>query len=120
MKRYLSMFLIMLLLFPTTPLSVFANTLENTETNVLEPTAYFPLNEDLEDKTGNNPAGVPWRRWEEGITEWGKAEGHTFEFHEEEGSIYFDGTTGIRLGENLITSNTYSYSIWLKHAPYEE
>ena len=111
------MFLIMLLLFPTTPLSVFANTLENTETmTTLEPTAYYALDGDFTDKTGNNETGVPFRRFEEDVSDWGEVRDYTFEFHQEgrNQAVYFDGTTGVKLADNLITSDTYSYSLWLK------
>ena len=116
LKRYLSMFLILLLLLPTTPLSVSANTVETRDSSTsFEPTAYYPLDGDITDSTGNNDAGLPWRR-EEGDSQWGEAKDYTFEFHQEgrNQSAYFDGTTGIKLANNLITSDTYSYSLWLK------
>ncbi|MCZ0703849.1 LPXTG-motif cell wall-anchored protein [Natronobacillus azotifigens] len=117
MKRFLAIFLVFLLLFPTSTLSVLASELATTEsTPSLEPTAYYPLDGDLLDSTSSNDAGIPWRREEAGVSDWGPVDGYTFEFHEEgrNQAVYFDGTTGIKLADNLITSDTYSYSLWLK------
>ncbi|GEN56730.1 hypothetical protein GCM10012290_15300 [Halolactibacillus alkaliphilus] len=117
MKRRLAVLLIFLLLFPTTTLQLVAQTSHSDKTTpLLTPTAYFPFDGDLADAKQPSQSGVAWTRFEEGVSTWGEKENYTFDFVSSglNQAVVFDGETGIKLPEELLTSDSYSYSFWLK------
>ncbi|WP_062321456.1 LamG-like jellyroll fold domain-containing protein [Halolactibacillus sp. JCM 19043] len=118
MKRLMSMILIISLLLPTSTLRLIAETTVPDEEGgqTVSPTAYFPFDGNLADQTDSQKTGTAWTRYEEGVSEWGEQSDYTFTY-EENGvnqSVRFDGTTGIKLPDNLLTSDTYSVGFWLK------
>ncbi|MDQ0257359.1 arabinan endo-1,5-alpha-L-arabinosidase [Evansella vedderi] len=70
--------------------------------------AHYPLNGDLEDITGNFRNGeVTGDRMD---NEGGKISYFEGQFGQ---AAYFDGESGVRLPDGLISSDTYSVSLWL-------
>lgn len=120
MKRFLTMFLVLLLVFQAPYATVLANedveVQSNSETFSLTPTAYYSFDDTLTEATGTYSEGIPWRKMEEGISEWGGVDDYTFTFSDngKNQAVHFDGTTGLMLAKDLITKDTYSYSFWLK------
>ncbi len=118
MKRLIVMILIICLLLPTSTLRLIAETTKPGEEDIqtVSPTAYYPFDGELTDQTDSQKTGTAWTRYEEGVSDWGERLDVPFTYADEgvNQSVRFDGSTGIKLPDNLLTSDTYSYSFWLK------
>jgi len=118
MKRLMSTILIICLLLPTSTLQLIAETTvsDEEEGQIVLPTTYFSFDGDLTDQTDSQKIGTAWTRYEEGISDWGEQPAYTFTYADDgvNQSLRFDGTTGVKLPDNLLTSAKYSYSFWLK------